>query len=90
MDTTAKIKLIDVKHKCNRGSTSLKSLSSFQVLIQESLERRLVVIGVVPGTWFSPHVVAGCYGNSAGYHVDEGKIFDRSNQKIGIDCEGTS
>ncbi|KAK3738724.1 hypothetical protein QZH41_018091, partial [Actinostola sp. cb2023] len=73
------------------GARFLKPLSKqwpgFEVLIQESIERRLIAIGVVTGEWYNPHMFPGWYGNSAGYHVDEAKIFDRNNQKIGIECD---
>jgi hypothetical protein len=34
------------------------------------------------------HKFPGWEGNTAGYHIDDGKIFDRDNQELGREGNG--
>jgi hypothetical protein len=52
------------------------------VLIQESKETRLVSIGVV-NEGYDVHKCPGWEGNTVGYHIKDGKIFDRNNVRGG-------
>jgi hypothetical protein len=52
------------------------------VLIQESRERRLVSIGVVNED-YDVHKCPGWEGNTVGYHINDGNIFDRNNVRGG-------
>ena len=58
-----------------------------QVLIQETGERRLLAVGVV-GKDYGNHALPGWFQGSVGYHVDDGKIFDAANPKMGVEYEG--
>lgn len=58
-----------------------------QVLIQESGERRFIAIGVVTKN-YEIHKFPGWEGNTAGYHIDDGKIFDSAHSKLGKEGDG--
>ena len=64
-------------------------LQLHQVLIQETSERRLLAVGVV---WedYGCHVMPGWKHGTVGYHVDDGKIFDATNEETGKEIEGTT
>ncbi|XP_078372242.1 uncharacterized protein LOC144655919 isoform X2 [Oculina patagonica] len=54
----------------------------FEVLIQESGEKRFLAVGIV---WedYGCHVMPGWQHGTVGYHVDDGKIFDARNERKG-------
>ncbi|KAJ7390558.1 hypothetical protein OS493_024596 [Desmophyllum pertusum] len=58
----------------------------FEVLIQESGEKRLLGVGVV---WedHGCHVMPGWQYGCVGYHVDDGNIFDASNEIVKNEIE---
>ncbi|XP_078372507.1 uncharacterized protein LOC144656151 isoform X5 [Oculina patagonica] len=49
----------------------------FEVLIQETAERRLLGVGVV-GKNYGNHAMPGWLDGTVGYHIDDGKIFINS------------
>ena len=59
----------------------------FQVLIQESGERRFLAIGVVKEN-HNLHTLPGWLGGSVGYHIDDGRIFDKENWRFGREVKG--
>ncbi|PFX24640.1 hypothetical protein AWC38_SpisGene10754 [Stylophora pistillata] len=59
----------------------------FEVLIQETGERRIVALGVVHKS-YDCHKMPGWYTGTVGYHVDDGKIFDTGCHKHGREVEG--
>jgi len=59
----------------------------FEVLIQETGERRLLGVGVV-GKDYGNHALPGWLCGTVGYHIDDGRIFDAANPKKGVEYEG--
>ena len=57
------------------------------MLIQESGERRIIAVGAVFENYDS-HVMPGWLDGTVGYHVDDGKIFERDCAKLGREVEG--
>ena len=60
----------------------LVNASIFQVLIQESGERRIVGVGVVY-QGYNCHCMPGWVDGTVGYHADDGKIFEPRHHKSG-------
>ncbi|KAK3735958.1 hypothetical protein QZH41_018382 [Actinostola sp. cb2023] len=74
------------KHGARYCTPLSRDMPGFEVLIQENGERRFIAIGVVTES-YELHKFPGWEGNTAGYHIDDGKIFDRNNPKLGRECE---
>ena len=59
----------------------------FQVLIQESGERRVIALGTVLEN-YNCHMMPGWLDGTVGYHVDDGRIFERGCADLGREVEG--
>ncbi|KAL9984405.1 hypothetical protein ACROYT_G006693 [Oculina patagonica] len=56
-------------------------------LIQESGERRIIGVGVVYER-YNCHMMPGWVGGTVGYHVDDGRIFERGCDELGREVGG--
>ncbi|XP_022789481.1 uncharacterized protein LOC111329137 isoform X1 [Stylophora pistillata] len=59
----------------------------FEVLIQETGEKRIIGLGVV-GESYDCHSMPGWYDGTVGYHADDGKIFETGFSELGREVEG--
>ncbi|XP_066021550.1 uncharacterized protein [Pocillopora verrucosa] len=59
----------------------------FEVLIQETGERRIVALGAVYES-YDCHKMPGWYSGTVGYHIDDGKIFETGFHELGKEVEG--
>ncbi|CAH3122203.1 unnamed protein product [Pocillopora meandrina] len=59
----------------------------FEVLIQETGERRIVALGAVPQS-YDCHKMPGWDEGAVGYHIDDGKIFETDCRELGKEVEG--
>ncbi|CAH3122218.1 unnamed protein product [Pocillopora meandrina] len=59
----------------------------FEVLIQETGERRIVALGAVHEL-YDCHKMPGWYSGTVGYHIDDGKIFETGFHELGREVEG--
>ncbi|CAH3162449.1 unnamed protein product [Pocillopora meandrina] len=59
----------------------------FEVLIQETGERRIAALGAVHES-YDGHEMPSRYSGTVGYHIDEGKIFETGSHEQGRDVEG--
>ncbi|XP_066021554.1 uncharacterized protein [Pocillopora verrucosa] len=60
----------------------------FEVLIQETGERRIVALGAVPQS-YDCHRMPGWDIGAVGYHIDDGKIFETGCREEGREVEGS-
>ncbi|CAH3162466.1 unnamed protein product, partial [Pocillopora meandrina] len=59
----------------------------FEVLIQETGERRIAALGAVHES-YDCHKMPGWYSGTVGYHIDDGKIFETGFHELGKKVEG--
>ncbi|CAH3162463.1 unnamed protein product [Pocillopora meandrina] len=59
----------------------------FEVLIQETGERRIAALGAVHES-YDCHKMPGWESGTVGYHVDDGKIFETGFHELGREVEG--
>ena len=57
------------------------------MLIQESGERRVIALGTVLEN-YNCHMMPGSLDGTVGYHVDDGRIFERGCADLGREVEG--
>ena len=59
------------------------------MLIQESGERRVIAVGTVFKN-YNCHMMPGWLDGTVGYHVDDGRIFERDCEDLGREVEGNT
>jgi len=94
-------RFVKIKHTRNHEINTLESCGDnhlpglkhnrvvFQVLIQESGERRVIAVGTVFEN-YNCHMMPGWLDGIVGYHVDDGKIFARGCEDLGREVEGNT